>query len=99
VVWDDPSPGYSAQDDYVRRFWTAVIGPGAVADLLRLMAAAEKGYPLKRPVYLSELARFGLAVGAGDVIAVRPTVPPIPNEWLGRLPTVIRKAHAEHVTA
>lgn len=95
VVWDDPSPGYSAQDDYVRRFWTAVIGPGAVADLLRLMAAAQNGCEIKRPVFLSELARFGLAAGRGDVIAVRQFVPPIPAEWMNQLPVTIRKAHAK----
>ncbi len=135
VIWDDPTPGFSAQDDYVRRFWTAVIGPGAVADLLRLMAAAGTDRELKRPVFLAELARVGLArdgcVGSGqsdvtdgrpggedrngnlgehrgenrgenrgdnrggNIVAVRSVVPPIPEDWVRKLPTAIRQAHAE----
>ncbi|NNC43544.1 MAG: hypothetical protein HKO03_09935 [Acidimicrobiia bacterium] len=125
VIWDDPSPGFSAQDDYVRRFWTAVIGPGAVADLLRLMAAAGTDRELKRPVFLAELARVGLARdgsasdnpginqgnGGGNregnrgnnrgvnrgvnIVSVRSVVPPIPEEWVRKLPTAIRQAHAE----
>ncbi|NND13882.1 MAG: hypothetical protein HKO10_07950 [Acidimicrobiia bacterium] len=121
VIWDDPSPGFSAQDDYVRRFWTAVIGPGAVADLLRLMAAAGTDRELKRPVFLAELARVGLARDGGasdnpginqgsresngggnrganrgaNIVSVRSVVPPIPEEWVRKLPTAIRQAHAE----
>lgn len=97
VVWDDPVPGVPAQDDYVRRFWTAVIGPGAVADLLRLMAAAGTGTELRRPVFLTELARAGLATGDGDTVAVRRIVPIVPDAWLSRLPPAIRHAHSRAV--
>ena len=41
-LWSDTLSGlgYPHHHRYVRRYWTAVIGPGAVADLLRLAAAA-----------------------------------------------------------
>ncbi len=94
VVWDDPTPGFPAHDDYVRRFWTAVIGPGAVADLLRLMAAAGTDRELKRPVSLPELARAGLARGSGDTISVRAVVPLVPPDRVRQFPTSVRQAHA-----
>ena len=100
VVWEDERVGdlplsFSAHDPYVRRFWTAVIGPGAVADLLRLMAAASHGRTLVRPIHLSDLARAGLASGYGDVVAVRAVIPPVPPEWVRRFPVPLREAHAQ----
>jgi hypothetical protein len=53
-------PGYPPDHPYVRRYWTAVLGPGAVADLLRLMTAARRGCSLLEPLHLSTLARAGL---------------------------------------
>lgn len=80
---------------YVRRFWTAVLGPGAVADLLRLAAAARRGRSLRRPVHLPLLVAAGLV---GGVEPRRPevalTVPAVPATWLRRMPPALVREHA-----
>ena len=88
--WLDDSAfaGRHPADPYVRRYWTAVIGPGAVADLLRLTMAAVRGTSLLRPVHLELLAREGLVAEFDGVILVRPTVPEIPDP--SRLPPALR---------
>ncbi|HZD22439.1 MAG TPA: hypothetical protein VE569_03430 [Acidimicrobiia bacterium] len=41
--------GVEPSDPYVRRFWVAALGPGAVAELLRLISAAGKGEEVRLP--------------------------------------------------
>ena len=79
----DPAvPGHAPDDPAVRRFWTAVVGPGAVADLLRLTAAARSGRKIRRPVHLSLLLREGLAHWDGHHVLVHPNVPALaPTHW------------------
>lgn len=88
-------PRFPVTHPYVRRFWTAVLGPGAVADLLRLAAAARGGRSLRRPVHLPVLVAAGL-VGAID--SSRPevalTVPTVPSVLLRRLPPELVREHA-----
>lgn len=87
-------------DGYVRRFWTAALGPGAVADLLRLAAAAEGGRSLPRPVHLDALVRTGLVGGgAGPVLIVSDRVPLLPRHFLAALPPALRRSHDEWVTS
>ncbi len=87
-------------DGYVRRFWTAVLGPGAVADLLRLAAAAEGGRSLPRPVHLDVLVRSGLVGGGtGSVVIVSDRVPLLPRHLLATLPPGLRRSHDEWVTS
>ena len=81
-------------DAYVRRFWTAVIGPGAVADLLRLAAAAERGRSLLRPVHLATLLQHGLIAEVGGRIVVAPVVPSLPRSLVSCLPAGLRREHA-----
>jgi len=94
-LWAGPTVelGYPPDHPYVRRFWTAVIGPGAVADLLRLAAAARRGDQLKRPLHLSVLAQEGLIIAHGGQVLVRPTIPPLAAEHTRRLPPLLRREH------
>ncbi|HSQ38030.1 MAG TPA: hypothetical protein VLS92_09080, partial [Acidimicrobiia bacterium] len=39
--------GHNPDDPAVRRYWSALVGPGAVADLLRLTATARRGGRLR----------------------------------------------------
>jgi len=84
LIWSAPG-GYPVNHHYVRRYWTAAIGAGAVADLLRVMQAAKRRKAIKCPINLAALARVGLVVEKGSRIFVRSTVPPIPAELMGRL--------------
>lgn len=86
--------GYELGDPYVRRYWTAVIGPGAVADLMRLAAAARVGGAIRRPVHIAVLAREGLVRSVGDRVVVRTRVPPLPGPLARRLPPALRSRHA-----
>ncbi len=86
-------------DGYVRRFWTAVIGPGAVADLLRLAAAAERGRSLLRPVHLDVLLRFGLVSCRGAIAIVSHRVPLLPPPLVRSLPPRLRREHDLRVAA
>lgn len=89
-MWAAPG-GYAADHDYVRRYWTAAIGAGAVADLLRLMQAAKRRRSIRRPVNTPVLVRSGLLVGHANQIWVRSTVPPVPIELLPRLTPALRQ--------
>ena len=92
-----PTNGYSPSHEYVRRFWIAVLGPGAVADLLRLTAAAQSGRSLKEPVHLPTLLAAGLAIGVHGSVVVNNTVPPVPPHLVRRMPPALRRAHARAV--
>ncbi len=78
--------GYQPTDPYIRRYWVAAIGPGAVADLLRLAAAAQRGRSLPVPTHLDVLLREGLVARMGDVIGIPTTFPQLPLRLRGRLP-------------
>jgi hypothetical protein len=83
-------PGHPPDDPAVRRFWTAVVGPGAVADLLRLTAAAHAGRRIRRPVHLPLLLREGLAHRRGPTIMVHPNVPALAPTHRLRLSPALR---------
>ena len=69
--------GFSTDHPYVRRYWTAAIGPGAVADLMRLAVAAQRGRSLPRPESVGVLVREDLARWVGGQLFVRTTIPPL----------------------
>jgi hypothetical protein len=89
-----PGRGFPLTDPAARRWWSAVLGPGAVADLLRLATAARSDRSLPRPVHLELLARHGLVRHRGHRIEVISGFPAIPREWLSRLHPQIRREHA-----
>jgi hypothetical protein len=84
------TPGHTPDDPAVRRFWTAVVGPGAVADLLRLTAAARTGRRVRRPVHLPLLLREGLAHWDGRDVLVHPNVPTLAPTHRRRLRPALR---------
>jgi len=99
VLASTEQPGYSPAHEYVRRFWIAVLGPGAVADLLRLTAAAHSGRSLKEPTHLPALVRLGLVRRENGSISVTNRIPPVPDDLVRRFPPALRRAHARsHVS-
>lgn len=86
--------GYSPAHAYPRRYWTAIIGAAAVADLLRLTAAALRRGVIPRPIHLDVLAREGLVRAEAGVLWVRPTIPPLSAIHARRLPPALRLEHA-----
>ena len=97
-LWRDAHAeiGFPGHHGYVRRFWTAVIGPGAVADLLRLAVAARRDRSLPRPIYLPVLIRENLARQDAGTVYVRPTVPPLAADQVRRLAPALRREHATY---
>ena len=85
-----PVRGHHPTEAAVRRFWTALIGPGAVADLLRLIAAARSGRRLREPLHLGVLAAEGLAHPAAGKVLVAPLVPHLDEGRIARLRPALR---------
>ena len=83
----------SIYDPYVRRFWVAAIGAGAVAELLRLARCAERGEPVRLPRNLPILLRTGLARATSAGLLVSLMVPAVPREMRWRFPPSL---HADH---
>jgi hypothetical protein len=67
--------GVEASDPYVRKFWVAALGPGAVAELLRLVSAAGKGEEVRLPRHLPQLLRTGLVTVVDGTLAVKERIP------------------------
>ena len=94
IVWTCRSGAdYPLDHPYVRRFWTALIGPGAVADLLRLATAARRGRSLLRPVHLATLTRAGFVTHDGQHVLVRTTIPRLSPDDVRRLHPALRAEH------
>lgn len=96
-MWHHPSTGFPTQHPYVRRFWTAAIGPGAVADLMRLAIAAQRGRSLPLPPTVTLLSREGLVAWSGGRLLARLVVPPVPERHLRRMPPGLRREHSTAV--
>lgn len=91
-------PGFSLDSLYVRRYWTAAIGPTALCDLLRLARAGASGKPIPLPDRLSVLLSLGLAHrdGSGG-ITVADRLPAVPRHLLDRYPPPLRREHREYL--
>jgi len=96
IVTPHPWPGTTGStsmlDEHARRRWCAVIGPGAVADLLRLATAAARGRSLPRPINLDTLARYGLVTSDGQRLLVQMSFPAMSVPLLRRLHPSLRGA-------
>ena len=90
LAFEHDAPGHEPSDPAVRRFWTAIVGPGAVADLLRLIAATRSGRRLREPLHLGILAAEGLIEREGQIVLVRPRVPYLGASQLRRLRPALR---------
>lgn len=86
----DHAPGHHPTDPAVRRFWTALVGPGAVADLLRLIAAAGSGRRVREPLHLGILAAEGLIDRSPTIVLVPRLVPFIDEIRQRRLRPALR---------
>jgi hypothetical protein len=84
---------YPTDHPYVRRYWTATIGPGAVADLLRLATAAQRGRSLRRPTHLHVLVRANLAHSENGHVFVRTRIPQLTDIQVRLLPPDLRRTH------
>lgn len=90
-----PRNGVAPNDIYVRRFWVAAIGPAAVADLLRLVAAARRNRSIPCPIHLAVLLSEGLATRVGASIGVPETIPRLDLANRRRLAPALRRELAE----
>lgn len=86
--------GLEVSDPYIRRFWVAALGPGAVAELLRLISAAGKGEEVRLPRHLPQLLRAGLVRIVDGNLAVEQRVPIVPAEMRWRFPPDVAAQHA-----
>ena len=93
IVWEGAPSGFPSHHPYVRKFWTAAIGPGAVADLMRLAVAAQRGRSLPRPTSLSLLSREGLVSWSRGQLLAGISVPPLPNHHLRQMAPSLRREH------
>jgi hypothetical protein len=92
---DPDLPTYPVTHPYIRRYWTATIGPGAVADLLRLATAAQRGRSLRRPTHIHVLVRANLVhINHGHVF-VRTRIPRLSPIHVRLLPPDLRRAHPD----
>ena len=91
--------GFAMTHAYVRQFWVAAIGPGAVADLLRLAAAAQSGRSLRKPIHLPSLLTEGLVSHAGGTLYVPKSIPRVPPRLVKSMPPALRRAHLQHIPA
>jgi len=87
--------GLEPTDPYVRRYWTAVLGPTAVAELLRLIVAARRKTPIKLPYRLPQLTAEGLVSIHGGFVWVAPLVPSLGARQLRRLSPTLRAEHQQ----
>lgn len=89
-----PSPGgFSPGHEYVRRFWAAAIGRGAIRDLLELFVAGLRQRTVPEPFYLRVLLSAGLVEVIGDRILMPSRVPQLPSVMVTRLSPHLRSDH------
>lgn len=86
--------GFAPNDPYIRRFWVAAIGPGAVAELLRLVQAGLKGEDVRLPRSLPTLTKAGLTRIEPGAIAVVDKIPVVPQELRWRFPPSLAAEHS-----
>lgn len=87
--------GFAPTDLYVRRFWSAVLGVEAIADLLRIVQAGLRGNSLRRPLHLSTLLSAGLVHLDGNVIMARDRIQPLDDGAIKIMSPALRRAHIE----
>jgi hypothetical protein len=72
----------------------AAIGSSAVAELLRLVRAAEKGEGVRLPRALPALLKVGLVRAETSGLVVFDRFPPVPTELRWRFPPSLGSEHA-----
>lgn len=100
LPWDSTNPNlitYPTDHPYVRLYWTATIGPGAVADMMRLATAAKRDRSLRRPTHLHVLVRANLVHTHSGHVFVRTRIPQLNSIQVRLLPPDLRRQHPETV--
>ncbi len=93
VRTESRTSGFPPEDPYVRRYWVAAIGAGAVADLLRLIRAGRDAEALPLPRWLPVLISADLArVDNGDLV-VPDRLPEVPPRYRRRFSPGLREQH------
>lgn len=90
---------FEPSDPYVRRFWVAALGPGAVAELLRLIRAASGGEEVRLPRHLPGLIKAGLVEIEGGSLQVPERLPSVPLELRWRFPPSLAAQHTSWLTS
>lgn len=98
VVLTPGAGKFDPSDPYVRRFWVAALGPGAVAELLRLVRAARRGEEVRLPRHLPLLLRSGLTKIDNGAIVVVDSLPVVPAELRWRFPPAVAAEHSRWVS-
>ena len=88
------SAGIDPDHPYVRTYWTAVLGPSVVADLLRVISAARCSSTIPHPLFLSVLCWEGLVHYSSRSVWVRDLVPPLDRRHLARLAPSLKQRHS-----
>ena len=94
VRYDQRRAGFEPSDPYIRRFWVAAIGAGAVTELLRLVRAAGTGEEVRLPRHLPMLLKAGLVNVAEGALLVPRRLPPVPVELRWRFPPSLAAEHS-----
>ncbi len=92
-LFHPPLEGFSPGHEYVRRFWAAAIGKGAIRDLLELFVAGLRHKPVQEPFYLRVLLSAGLVEVRGDLIRIPSRVPLLPSSMVTQLSPYLRSDH------
>lgn len=87
------SEGFSPGHEYVRRFWAAAIGKGAIRDLLELFLAGLRRRTVQEPFYLGVLLAAGLVEVLDNRIRMPSRIPPLPSAMVLRLNPHLRSDH------
>ncbi|CAN5864016.1 hypothetical protein BH23ACT5_BH23ACT5_02220 [soil metagenome] len=97
VRTEQSAHGFAPEDPYVRRYWVAAIGAGAVADLLRLIRAGRDANSVPLPRWLPILIGADLVrVEEGDLV-VPARLPEVPLRYRRRFPPGLREQHRRAV--
>ena len=99
-IWQEPTnAGFDPSHPYVRTYWTAVLGPGAVAELLRVICAAKRQRTIPHPLFLPVLCREGLVHYAERAVWVGAKIPPLDRHHVARLAPDLRRRHSQDLAA
>ncbi|HLT95833.1 MAG TPA: hypothetical protein VK070_03505 [Acidimicrobiia bacterium] len=85
--------GFRPDDPYVRRFWVAALGQGAVGELLRVVRAGADGAWIPLPIWLPQLLRADLVWVVEGTLVTRNRIPPVPVALQRRFPPSLRDEH------
>ncbi len=93
-LWPQPpETSFEPSDPYVRMYWTAALGPSAVAELLRVICAAKRSWSIPHPLFLPVLCEEGLVHYVERTVWVREQVPPLGRRQLARLSPHLQRRH------